>query len=52
MVDANRDPVLSARLDELLAVAGVSIEPVTQRHAEIARQATGTSGRAPGRRPG
>lgn len=39
VVDANRDPVLSSRLDELLSAAGVRIEPVTQRHAEIARQA-------------
>lgn len=39
VVDSRRDPVLSARLDELLQVAGVSVEPVTARQATIARQA-------------
>jgi ribonuclease VapC len=39
VVDANRDPVLSGRLDELLAVTRITVDPVTQRHAEIARQA-------------
>ncbi len=39
VVDSNRDPVLSGRLDDLLAVTRVKVEPVTQRHAEIARQA-------------
>ncbi len=39
VVDANRDPVLSGRLDDLMAVTHVKIEPVTKRHAEIARRA-------------
>lgn len=52
VVDANRDPVLSARLDELLAVAEVTIEPVTQRHAEIARQAYRDFGKGSGQRAG
>jgi len=39
VVDANRDPVLSGRLADLMAAAGIAIEPVTMRHAEIARQA-------------
>lgn len=39
VIDSNRDPVLSGRLDDLLAVACVKVEPVTERHAEIARQA-------------
>jgi ribonuclease VapC len=39
VIDANRDPVLSGRLDDLLAAAQVKVEPVTKRHAEIARKA-------------
>ncbi len=38
VVDSNRDPVLSGRLDDLVAVTRIRIEPVTERHAEIARQ--------------
>jgi ribonuclease VapC len=48
VVDANRDPVLSARLDELLAVTRVKVDPVTQRHAEIARQAYRDFGKGSG----
>lgn len=39
VVDANRDPVLSARLDDLVAASRMSIEPVTEEQAKIARQA-------------
>jgi ribonuclease VapC len=39
VVDANRDPVLSARLDDLLVASHMSIEPVTEEQAKIARQA-------------
>ena len=39
VVDLNHDPVLSARFDDFLSTAGIAIEPVTQRHAEIARRA-------------
>ena len=48
VVDANRDPVLSARFDELLAVSRVAVEPVTQRQAEIARQAYREFGKGSG----
>lgn len=48
VVDANRDPVLSARLDALLAVVDARVEPVTQRHAEIARQAYRDFGKGSG----
>jgi ribonuclease VapC len=48
VIDANRDPVLSGRLDDLLAVAGITVEPVTQRHAEMARQAFRDFGRGSG----
>jgi ribonuclease VapC len=39
VVDANGDPVLSRRLDELLDAAGVQVEAFTEEHARIARQA-------------
>ncbi len=48
VVDANRDPVLSGRLDELLAVTRITVDPVTQRHAEIARQAYRDFGKGSG----
>ncbi len=48
VVDANRDPVLSGRLDDRLAAAPVQVEPVTRRHAEIARQAYRDSGKGSG----
>lgn len=48
VVDANRDPVLSGRLDDLLSVIGARIEPVTKRHAEIARQAYRNFGKGSG----
>ncbi|MHB1499927.1 MAG: type II toxin-antitoxin system VapC family toxin [Candidatus Dormibacteria bacterium] len=48
VIDANHDPVLSRRLDDLLAAARVKVEPVTQRHAEIARQAYRDFGKGSG----
>lgn len=39
VVDANRDPVLSRRFDDLLATVGVQIEPLTAEQAVLARQA-------------
>jgi ribonuclease VapC len=39
VVDANRDPVLSRRFDDLLAAAAVQIEPLTAEQAALARQA-------------
>ncbi|MHB8264138.1 MAG: type II toxin-antitoxin system VapC family toxin [Acidimicrobiales bacterium] len=48
VIDSNRDPVLSGRFDDLLAVAGVSVESVTKRQAEIARQAYRNFGKGSG----
>jgi len=48
VVDANRDPILSARFDDLLVIAQVKIEPVTSQHAELARQAYRNYGKASG----
>lgn len=52
VVDANHDPVLSARLDELIETARIGIEPVTQAHADIARQAYRDFGRSSGHAAG
>lgn len=48
VVDLNRDPVLSRRLDDLLSTARVRIEPVTGDHAEIARRAYRDFGKGSG----
>ena len=48
MIDSRRNPLLSARLDELLREAGVIIEPVTERQATIARQAYRDYGKGSG----
>ena len=48
VVDSRRDPVLSARLDELLLAVGVIVEPVTASQATIARQAYRDFGRGSG----
>ena len=52
VVDGNRDPVLSRRLDDLLAVAGVTVEAVTKEHADIARQAYRDFGKGSGHAAG
>jgi uncharacterized protein with PIN domain len=39
VVDASRDPIASRRLDDLLTVAGIVIEPVTEAHVRIGRDA-------------
>ncbi len=48
IVDANRDPVLSGRFDDLLAIAAVQVEPVTAQHAQTARQGYRNFGRGSG----
>lgn len=48
VVDANRDPVLSGRLDDLMAVTRISVEPVTEQHAVIARRAYRDFGKGSG----
>jgi ribonuclease VapC len=39
VVDANRNPLLSRRFDELIARSGIAVEPVDREQAEIARAA-------------
>jgi ribonuclease VapC len=48
VIDANGDPVLSGRFDDLLRLAGIRIEPLTAQHAEIARQAYRSFGKGTG----
>jgi ribonuclease VapC len=48
VIDANRDPVLSGRFDDLLVTATVRVEPVPKRHAKIARQAYRDLGKGSG----
>lgn len=48
VVDANRDPVLSGRLDDLLRSVPVVVEPLTAGHADIARRAYRDFGKGSG----
>jgi ribonuclease VapC len=45
VVDANRNPLLSRRLDDLIVQTEIRAEPVTLEHAEIARAAYRDFGR-------
>jgi ribonuclease VapC len=49
VVDGNSDPVLSGRFDDLIAAAGIDLEPVTADQVRVARQAYRDFGR--GRHP-
>lgn len=48
VVDANRDPILSRRFDELVDKSRFTIEPVTRSQARIARQAYRDFGKGSG----
>lgn len=48
IIDGRRDPIASRRLDDLLAVLRVVIEPVTAKQAQIARDAYRDFGRGSG----
>ena len=48
VVDANRDPVLSARFDELIDVAAIKIVPFDADTARVARQAYRDYGKGTG----
>jgi hypothetical protein len=48
VVDANRNPILSRRLDEVIAETAIVIEPVTRQQAEIARAAYRDFGKGSG----
>jgi ribonuclease VapC len=48
VIDGNRDPVASRRFDELVAEAGLIVEPVTEAQARIAREAYRDFGKGSG----
>jgi ribonuclease VapC len=50
VIDAHRDTVLSARLDEMILDSEIMIEPVTVDQARIARQAYRDYGKGSGHR--
>ncbi len=52
VIDQARDPVVSRALDELIDVAGIGIEPVTERQARLAREAYRDFGRGSGHAAG
>jgi ribonuclease VapC len=52
VIDGARDPVASRLVDELLAAAGVVIEPVTAAQARIARDAYRDFGKGSGHTAG
>lgn len=51
VIDRIGDPVLSRRLDELLAELGIVVVDVSPRHARIAREPIATSARGRDIRP-
>lgn len=48
VVDGQRDPIVSRRLDQLLDIAGTVFEPVTLEQARVARAAYRDFGRGSG----
>ena len=48
VIDASNDPIASRRFDEFVRTAQISIEAVTQTHAQIARNAYRDFGRGSG----
>ncbi len=48
VIDSTRDPIASRRFDELMRESGIVIEPVTEAHARIAREAYRDFGKGSG----
>lgn len=52
VTDAGRDPVLSRKLDELIRVSAIVVEPVTATQAMLARDAYRDFGKGSGHKAG
>ena len=52
VVDANRNPLLSRRLDDLIVQTKIAVEPVTREDADTARAAYRDFGKGSGHRAG
>lgn len=52
VIDRARDPLVSRRLDEIIAEAAITIEPVTASQARIAREAYRDFGKGSGHTAG
>jgi ribonuclease VapC len=52
VIDGAREPIASRRLDDLIAKAAITIEPVTAEQAQIARAAYRDFGKGSGHRAG
>ncbi|MBI2316830.1 MAG: type II toxin-antitoxin system VapC family toxin [Betaproteobacteria bacterium] len=50
VTDASHDPIASRRLDDLLKVAGIAIEPVTEAQVRLGREAYRDFGKGSGHR--
>lgn len=48
VIDASRDPIATRRFDEFIREASISIEPVTEAQAQIAREAYRDFGKGSG----
>jgi ribonuclease VapC len=48
VIDSRRDPAIGRRFDAFLVSAGITIEPVTERQARIAREAYRDYGKGSG----
>lgn len=48
VIDASRDPVASRRFDDLVRMAGLVVEPVTEVHARVGRDAYRDFGKGSG----
>jgi ribonuclease VapC len=48
VIDASRDPIATRRFDDFIAAANISIEPVTETQAHIARAAYRDFGKGSG----
>lgn len=48
VIEGSRDPIAGRRFDELVEIAGIVIEPVTERQAHIARAAYRDFGKGSG----